>query len=68
MKVPAARRHFLTSGSRTTWGKRRVSEAGASGYITKDCEPDILLAAVRKVAAHGNHLDPGKPEEYSELL
>lgn len=37
----------------------RVLKAGASGYITKDCEPDILLAAVRKVAAHGNYIDPG---------
>jgi len=33
--------------------------AGASGYITKDCEPDVLLAAVRKVAVHGNYMDPG---------
>ena len=42
---------------------RRVLKAGASGYITKDCEPDILLAAVRKVAAHGNYLDPGIAEK-----
>ena len=41
----------------------RVLKAGASGYITKDCEPDILLAAVRKVAAHGNYLDPGIAEK-----
>ena len=31
---------------------------GANGYITKDCEPDILLTAIRKVAAHGNYIDP----------
>ena len=41
----------------------RVLKAGASGYITKGCEPDILLAAVRKVAAHGNYLDPGIAEK-----
>ena len=41
----------------------RVLKAGASGYITKDCEPDILLAAVRKVAAHGNYLDPDIAEK-----
>lgn len=37
----------------------RMLKAGANGYITKDCEPDVLLAAVRKVAAHGNYIDPG---------
>lgn len=41
----------------------RALKAGASGYITKDCEPDILLAAVRKVAAHGNYLDPAIAEK-----
>ena len=41
----------------------RVLKAGASGYITKGCAPDILLAAVRKVAAHGNYLDPDIAEK-----
>ena len=36
----------------------RMLKAGAGGYITKDCNPDVLLAAVRKVAAHGNYIDP----------
>jgi DNA-binding NarL/FixJ family response regulator len=36
----------------------RVLKAGADGYITKDCEPDILLAAIRKVAAHGKYVAP----------
>ncbi len=36
----------------------RMLKAGANGYITKDCEPTILLTAVRKVAAHGNYIDP----------
>jgi DNA-binding NarL/FixJ family response regulator len=33
-------------------------KAGASGYITKDCEPDILLSAIRKVAARGKYIAP----------
>jgi DNA-binding NarL/FixJ family response regulator len=36
----------------------RVLKAGANGYITKDCEPDVLLAAIRKVAAHGRYIAP----------
>jgi DNA-binding NarL/FixJ family response regulator len=36
----------------------RMLKAGANGYITKDCEPDILLAAIRKVAAHGKYIAP----------
>ncbi len=40
----------------------RMLKAGASGYITKNCEPDVLLAAVRKVAAHGNYIDPAIAE------
>jgi DNA-binding NarL/FixJ family response regulator len=40
----------------------RMLKAGASGYITKDCEPDKLLAAVRKVVSHGRYIDPGIAE------
>jgi DNA-binding NarL/FixJ family response regulator len=36
----------------------RVIKAGANGYITKDCEPAILLAAIRKVAARGKYISP----------
>lgn len=36
----------------------QVLKAGADGYITKDCEPDVLLKAIRKVAAYGNYIDP----------
>ncbi|OIP16912.1 MAG: DNA-binding response regulator [Comamonadaceae bacterium CG2_30_59_20] len=36
----------------------QVLKAGADGYITKDCEPSVLLTAIRKVAARGNYLDP----------
>jgi DNA-binding NarL/FixJ family response regulator len=36
----------------------RMLKAGAGGYITKDCEPEVLLDAIRTVAAHGNYIDP----------
>lgn len=36
----------------------RALRAGAAGYVTKDCEPEILLAAIRKVAAGGHFIDP----------
>jgi DNA-binding NarL/FixJ family response regulator len=36
----------------------RMLKAGASGYITKGCEPEVLFAAVRSVAAHGNYIEP----------
>ena len=41
----------------------RVLQAGASGYITKDCEPDILLAAIAKVAAGGRYIAPELAEK-----
>jgi DNA-binding NarL/FixJ family response regulator len=41
----------------------RMLKAGASGYITKDCEPDILLAAIRKVASHGRYIAPDIAEK-----
>jgi DNA-binding NarL/FixJ family response regulator len=40
----------------------RMLKAGVQGYITKDCEPDILLAAIRKVAAGGRYIDPDLAE------
>jgi DNA-binding NarL/FixJ family response regulator len=33
-------------------------KAGASGYITKDSEPEKLIAAVRRVASGGRYIDP----------
>ena len=41
----------------------RALKAGANGYITKDCEPDILLAAIRKVAAGGQYIAPELAEK-----
>ncbi|WP_079434385.1 response regulator transcription factor [Zoogloea sp. LCSB751] len=36
----------------------RALRAGASGYVTKDSEPEVLLAAIRKVAHGGRFIDP----------
>lgn len=36
----------------------RALRAGAAGYVTKDSEPEILLAAIRKVAGGGRFIDP----------
>jgi len=36
----------------------RALKSGAAGYVTKDCHPDTLLAAVRKVLAGGRFIDP----------
>jgi DNA-binding NarL/FixJ family response regulator len=41
----------------------RALKAGANGYITKDCEPVILIAAIRKVAARGKYIDPELAEK-----
>ena len=40
----------------------RVLKAGAAGYVTKDSEPEILIAAVRKVVAGGKFIDPALVE------
>jgi len=37
---------------------RAAFKAGASGYLTKDNEPEVLLAAIRKTAAGGRFIDP----------
>ncbi|WP_122157270.1 response regulator transcription factor [Paraburkholderia sp.] len=36
----------------------RALRAGATGYVTKDSDPDVLLAAIRKLAAGGRFIDP----------
>lgn len=41
----------------------RVLKAGADGYITKDCEPDVLLTAIRKVAARDRYVEPALAEK-----
>src|SRR5260370_21522477 len=41
----------------------RMLKAGASGYITKDSEPEQLLAALRKVAAGGRYIGADLAEQ-----
>ncbi|PTD95684.1 response regulator [Pseudothauera lacus] len=41
----------------------RALKAGAAGYLTKDSEPEVLIAAVRKVAAGGRYIDPQLAEK-----
>jgi DNA-binding NarL/FixJ family response regulator len=36
----------------------RALRAGATGYVTKDSDPTILLAAIRKLAMGGRFVDP----------
>jgi DNA-binding NarL/FixJ family response regulator len=36
----------------------RALRAGAAGYLTKDCEPEVLIAAIRKLATGGKFIDP----------
>lgn len=37
---------------------QRAMKAGASGYISKNCSPQDLVDAIRKVAASGKYLPP----------
>ena len=37
---------------------QRALRAGANGYLTKDGDPDALVAAVRRVASGGRFIDP----------
>lgn len=37
---------------------KRTLNAGVAGYLTKDCDPDILLSAIRRVSGGGRFLDP----------
>ena len=36
----------------------RALRAGASGYVTKDSDPEVLLAAIRKLVTGGRFIDP----------
>lgn len=42
---------------------QRALKAGANGFTCKDGDPEGLLAAIRKVAAGGRHLDPAVAEK-----
>ncbi|NIA57352.1 response regulator transcription factor [Massilia sp. TW-1] len=42
---------------------RQVFKVGASGYLTKDSEPEMLVAAIRKTVASGRFIDPALAEQ-----
>jgi DNA-binding NarL/FixJ family response regulator len=37
---------------------KRMAKMGVSGYITKGCSDEMLMSAIRKVAAGGSYVDP----------
>lgn len=41
----------------------RKLKAGAAGYVTKDSDPDVLIAAIRRVAAGGRFIPPDLAEQ-----
>lgn len=41
----------------------RVLRAGASGYLTKESAPDLLVEAIRKVAEGGRYISPSLAEK-----
>ena len=41
----------------------RAMKAGASGYICKDCSPQTLLDAIRKIISTGKYLSPQMAEQ-----
>lgn len=55
--APAAAVLVLTMHNETQIASRAL-KAGASGFATKDSEPTMLLAAIRKVAAGRRYIDP----------
>lgn len=41
---------------------RKALGAGAKGYLTKDSDPSVLLAGIRRVAGGGRYIDPALAE------
>lgn len=46
----------------------RALKAGAKGYISKDSQPDTLIAAVRQVAAGSTFIDPQIAQDFAGHL
>jgi DNA-binding NarL/FixJ family response regulator len=43
----------------------RALKAGAAGYLTKESASDLLVAAIRKVAAGGAYITPAVAEQFA---
>lgn len=46
----------------------RALKLGAAGYLTKDAPTNVLVAAVRKVAAGGKHVSPAMLDKLATLI
>lgn len=46
----------------------RALRAGASGYLTKESAPELLVAAIRKAAGGGKHISAGLAERLAGEL
>lgn len=46
----------------------RALQAGASGYLTKECAPDRLVEAIRKLAGGGRYINPNFAERLAFSL
>jgi len=46
----------------------RALRAGASGYLTKEAAPELLVSAIRKVAEGGRYVSPTLAERMTFLL
>ena len=59
VKADAPRIPVLVLSMHADWQiAARAIKAGASGYLTKDSEPEVLIDAIRQVAKGGNFIDP----------
>lgn len=59
LKSEAPRLPVLVLSMHADWQiASRAIKAGASGYLTKDSEPELLIEAIRKVASGANFIDP----------
>lgn len=45
-----------------------AAEAGAKGYVRKDCDPKELMSAIRRISAGENILPEGVPEQVARNL
>ncbi len=59
VKADAPRIPVLVLSMHADWQiAARAIKAGATGYLTKDSEPEMLIDAIRQVAKGGNFIDP----------
>ena len=66
-EFPALRMLMLSMHSEEQYALRAI-KAGAHGYVTKDCAPRELVAAVRKVVSGGTYVSAGLAERMVQTL